>query len=347
MVTSRGAVLLASALIALSPVGAAAHEEDPPVLAGGLPMAGPWPTRPAGVGAGELGPSDPFSSPYDSVLFQGELPDAHIGFEASREENAVWSPWVKATVKRSPDGRFWARVVFSGPGTGRLRLRAVGPNGPVSPSVSLYGIQVFLSGAPVPAPPSGPGAAQADTLGVIERNAWGAKPPKQPYASHAPDRFTQHHTAGRRPATLQESLNEVKFVQDFHQNGRGWNDVGYHFLVDPEGRIFRGRPVEAVGAHVLNDNAGNVGVSFMGTHHPPHNHPVTAQQLDASVRIGRWLQATYGIMPDTYKGHRDRGQSDCPGDILYAKLETVRAAWRGTPSLGSRLADWWKSFNGR
>lgn len=346
--------LLAVALVGFAAfaVPAAAQEEDAPVLIGGVPLAGPWPTRPSqsGPGAGELGPSDPFPAPYDTVLFQGELPDSRIGFEAAREEAQAWSAWIPATLRRSPDGRFWAKVVFPTPGTGRLRLRSVGPNGPVPTAVTLYGTQVFLSGAaptPAPAPAPAPGAAQADTIGVVERASWGAKPPKQPYAAHVPDRFTQHHTAGRRPATLQESINEMRFIQDFHQNGRGWNDVGYHFLVDAEGRVFRGRPVDVVGAHVKDDNTGNVGVSFMGTHHPPFNHPVTAEQLDASVRIGRWLEAEYGIKPETYKGHRDRGQSDCPGDVLYAQLEKVRAAWRLPPSVGEDLSAWWDSTIGK
>ena len=337
------AVLAPALVLAASP--ARAHEDDMDVTARGVSLAGPWPTRPAGVGTGELGPSDPFSGPYDTVLFQGELPDAHVGFEATREEAGAWSPWTRAQVRRSPDGRFWAKVAFPGPGTGPLRLRTVGPAGPVPAAVTLYSFQAFLA-APPPAPvPGGSQApAKTDTIGVVERNAWGAKPPKQPYSAHVPARFTQHHTAGRRPATLQESLNEVRFIQDFHQNGRGWNDVGYHFLVDAEGRVFRGRPVDVVGAHVKDDNSGNVGVSFMGTHHPPFNHPVTAEELEASVRIGRWLEAEYGVKPETYKGHRDRGQSDCPGDILYAQLEKVRAAWRApAPSLGARLNEWWES----
>lgn len=338
--------LLLAALVA---VPAAAQEGDPPVTVNGAPLAGPWPMRPAsGPGAGELGPSDPFTEPYDSVLFHGELPDARVGFEVTREEAAGWSPWTPALLKREADGRFWAKAVFPTPGTGRLRLRSVGPAGPVPAAVTLYGVQVFLSAAKPPAPAPGPHRpAGADTIGVIERQAWGAKPPKNPYDAHEPKKLTQHHTAGRRPATLSESLAEMRFLQDFHQNGRGWNDIGYHFLVDAEGRVFRGRPVTAVGAHVKDDNTGNVGVSFMGTHHPPFNHPVTAEQLDAVVRIGRWLEAEFSVGPATYAGHRDRGKSDCPGDILYAQLEKVRAAWRAPePSVGEKLKRWWDSAVG-
>lgn len=339
------------ALALLVAGSASAVEGDPPVLVGGRQAVGTFaPRGPASVGAVvlEIGPSDPFPRSYDTLLFQGELPDAGITFEASREDAAVWSAWVPGVLTRYPDGRFWAKVVFPGAGAGRLRLRALAGGRPSGAAIVIYQMRVFLSSpAPAPAPAPEPEGAAPPPLPVIERSAWGAKPPKDGYSAHRPDRFTQHHSEGRRPLTLEQSLAEVRFIQDFHQNGRGWNDIAYHFLVDLEGRVFRGRPVEAVGAHVANDNKGNVGVCFMGSHHPPKNDPVTSEQIAASARIGRWLQASYKVTPETLKGHRDRGQTDCPGDILYALLPRIKAEWKGGAPLGARLQSWFEGFRQR
>lgn len=336
-------------------IPAFALEGDPAVTVGGVEAVGTFTPRgpvSAGTAVLEIGPSDPFAEPYDTVLFQGELPDAGVTFEASREEASGWSPWLSAAVSRSPDGRFWAKAVFPGPGKGRLRLRALAGGQSSGAAIVIYELRVYLSaqapGSPSPGPaPQGAGGSAPLPLPVIEREAWGAKPPKEPYSPHRPDRFTQHHSQGRRPRTLEQSLAEVLFIQEFHQKGRGWNDIAYHFLVDPEGRIFRGRPVEVVGAHVLNDNRGNVGVCFMGSHHPPVNDPVTSEQIAASVRIGRWLEASYGVTPDSFKGHRDRGQTDCPGDVLYALLPRIRAEWRGAAPLGARLQSWFEGLRRR
>lgn len=333
--------MLPALLLALAALPAIA-QEDPAVLLGGTPAAGVYTlVRPSGAGGVllELGPSDPFPTAYDSVIFQGEAPASGVSFEASREEAAGWSPWVKADLHRNQDGRFWAKAAFGGPGTGPLKLRALGAGPAASSPLTVYSMQVFLSGKE--ASRAGPAAlpAAADPPAFVPRSGWGAKPPKEPFSPHKPDRVTQHHTQGRRPLTVDESLAEMRFLQDFHQNGRGWNDIGYHFLVDAAGRIFQGRPVEVVGAHVKNDNSGNVGICFMGSHHPPFNHPVTPEQLDSAVRLGRWLGAAYGAGPETYKGHRDRGRTDCPGDVLYPLLEKVRAAWRG-PGLAKRLQSW-------
>ncbi|MBI5597266.1 MAG: N-acetylmuramoyl-L-alanine amidase [Elusimicrobia bacterium] len=335
--------MLSALLLALAVLPAAAQEGDPAVTLGGTPAAGVYTlVRPSGAGTAllELGPSDPFPAPYDSVIFQGEAPAAGVGFEAARQEPAGWSAWRKADLHRGADGRFWAKVRFDGAGTGALMVRALGSGPAASSPLTLYSMQVFMSGAQEASRPGPrPAAAPAEPPAFIARDGWGARPPKEPFSPHKPDRVTQHHTQGRRPSTLEESLAEMRFLQDFHQNGRGWNDIGYHFLVDSQGRIFQGRPVDVVGAHVKNDNSGNVGICFMGSHHPPFNHPVAPEQLDASVRLGRWLQASYGAGPETYKGHRDRGQTDCPGDVLYPLLEKVRAAWRG-PGLAERLQSW-------
>ncbi|MDE2292886.1 MAG: N-acetylmuramoyl-L-alanine amidase [Elusimicrobia bacterium] len=346
--------MLTALLLAVTLVLPAAAQEDPPVLVGGRPAAGVFQAvTPASVGGVllSIGPSDPFPAPYDSLLFQGELPDAGASFQAAREANGSWSAWKTAVLSRRGDGRFWARVDFPGRGTGRLRVRALAKPGSTGAPVTVYSMQVFTRGPERPAPgPSGSGPeGAAPPLPVIERSAWGAKPPKEPYTPDVPVKVTQHHSAGRQTHSLAESEAELRFIQDFHQNGRGWNDIAYHFLIDADGRIFRGRPVDVVGSHTLDDNTGNVGICLLGNHHPPANDPVTPAELASIVRVGRWLQARYGITPDKYLGHRDRnpGHTDCPGDGLYALLPRIRAMWEGTPSLASRLGDWLERVRAR
>ncbi len=55
----------------------------------------------------------------------------------------------------------------------------------------------------------------------------------------------------------------MREIQRWHFE-RGWATVGYHFVVSPSGRIFHGRPVDRLGAHVLGHNLGTVGISLMG-----------------------------------------------------------------------------------
>ena len=44
----------------------------------------------------------------------------------------------------------------------------------------------------------------------------------------------------------------MRAIQRHHQDGRGWSDIGYHFIVDGGGHIYQGRrykepkPLEAL-----------------------------------------------------------------------------------------------------
>ena len=46
--------------------------------------------------------------------------------------------------------------------------------------------------------------------------------------------------------------------------GRGWSDAGYHFLIDRNGRVGPGRPLERIGAHVVGHNTGTIGICLFG-----------------------------------------------------------------------------------
>ena len=49
-----------------------------------------------------------------------------------------------------------------------------------------------------------------------------------------------------------------------HQ-ARGFRTIGYHWVVEPDGRIVAGRPEAEIGAHVEGHNADTIGVCMIGT----------------------------------------------------------------------------------
>jgi len=208
--------------------------------------------------------------------------------------------------------------------------------------ITLFQMTAFLKGpsSAVFGPPRPILVRQSTVSWLVTRESWGARPAKNPPTPHQPVRMTQHHTAGAQTFTLEDSLDEVRFIQEFHQDGRGWDDIGYHYLVDAEGRIFQGRPVGVQGAHVRGNNEGNVGIALLGYYHEPFEHAVSTAQLAAVKTIGRWLGAELSIAPDTYKGHRDQGATSCPGDNVYALLDVIRDSFRTAPIAGlSRAFD--------
>ena len=165
---------------------------------------------------------------------------------------------------------------------------------------------------------------------IISRQEWGAEDPKGSYSYHPYfDKLTLHHAACCSADDIEEGKNQVYWIQDFHQNGRGWNDIGYHFLVDRAGNIYQGRPETVIGAHVGGANTGNIGVCLLGCYHPPESscdQEITAESRQAIVDLFSWVSDTYGQNPSLLLGHRDYfGSTACPGDNVWIELPRFRA----------------------
>ncbi|UPT76013.1 MAG: N-acetylmuramoyl-L-alanine amidase [Elusimicrobiota bacterium] len=277
----------------------------------------------------DSGDSDAPAGEWDVLLIQGELPDPSVRFMALRPGGAT--VWVELAVHRRADGRFWAKGRFQRK-AGPLRLRAVDAGIAADHEVTVYSAEVFADSPDAPAAAAPPARGPADPAAVPPahhaRAAWGARAPTNPLSPDPmPWRVTLHHSDGRYTASLAESLQEARFIQEFHQDGRGWSDVGYHFLVDPLGNILEGRPLGTLGAHTQSNNEGNVGIVLLGSYHAPKNHATTAAQLASAAALGRFLVARFGLDPDSLKGHRDYKKTDCPGDLAYPKLPELRRAF--------------------
>lgn len=55
----------------------------------------------------------------------------------------------------------------------------------------------------------------------------------------------------------------AKMIDQWHRD-RGWDGIGYHYVIRRDGVIEGGRPLEAQGAHVKGYNAVSVGICLAG-----------------------------------------------------------------------------------
>ena len=167
---------------------------------------------------------------------------------------------------------------------------------------------------------------------IITRAEWGAQNPKYDYSNHPYfNKMTLHHAAGWGAKTLDEGKAAVKSIQEFHQDGRGWSDIGYHFLVDMAGNIYQGRPETVLGAHVGGANTGNIGVCMLGCYHPPETSipcfdEMTYSSEQSLIKLYAWISDTYDVEPKLLKGHRDYfGTTSCPGNNVWSTLPQLRS----------------------
>ncbi len=200
---------------------------------------------------------------------------------------------------------------------------------------------------------AGAAAAPPDGPTVNLRGAWGAAPAKEANDVARSLKFAViHHTVGTNDYTQADVPAILRAIQSFHQNSRGWNDIAYNFLIDRWGGIWEGRsggigkPI--IGSHAANFNTGTVGISLMGDF--SGGTEPTAAALDATVEVADWKLALAGVDPagtttvvgtadnvfptgqtvtiPTIVGHRDIGQTDCPGRV-WNHLGDIRAAAAG------------------
>jgi N-acetylmuramoyl-L-alanine amidase len=105
---------------------------------------------------------------------------------------------------------------------------------------------------------------------------------------------------------------------------RGFDTVGYHYVIRRNGELETGRPETAVGAHVRGHNANSLGICLAGginVHDKPENN-FTAEQFATLKRLLAQLKERY---PNArVLGHRDLSP-DKDGDGRLTPNEFIKA----------------------
>jgi hypothetical protein len=131
----------------------------------------------------------------------------------------------------------------------------------------------------------------------------------------------------------------VRGVWNYHVNSNSWSDIGYNWLIDPKGVIYQGRAWvdtndNSQGAHFCGYNRQTMGVCMLGD----YNSIVPSDAaLRSLVRLLAYRASANAINPrgvafhessarnlNNISGHRDGCSTDCPGDMLYPQLPTLR-----------------------
>jgi N-acetylmuramoyl-L-alanine amidase/Secretion system C-terminal sorting domain len=141
-----------------------------------------------------------------------------------------------------------------------------------------------------------------------------------------------HHSAGGNVSTDWDAV--VRSILDFHVNSNGWADVGYNWLIAPTGKLYvgRGGGNNVIGAHYCAKNGNTMGICMLGTF---TSIAPTDTALRTLEKIIVWKCTDANINPlasanhvagniKTIEGHRSGCSTECPGDMTYALLESIR-----------------------
>jgi len=170
-----------------------------------------------------------------------------------------------------------------------------------------------------------------------EREDWcpsGDCPKDATPAANTVTHLIVHHSAGTNQANDWSAI--VRSIWDFHVNTRGWDDVGYNWLIDPNGVIYEGRGTDLIGAHFSGKNTNTEGVCLLGdfTEITP-----TQDAFNKLVQFLAWKSCNKDLYPiDRVRhapsnstllqvsGHRDGCATACPGNSFYPLFDNLREA---------------------
>ncbi len=276
-------------------------------------------------------------------------------------DGTTWSDWVAVAEDEElwqtgdDPGLRWSEIIFVG---ADRRWYQLAIDLPAADAAALQWVQVstvdsrFGPAEPVSEPASAPAAVARPP--IVSRTAWGnphgQSSPLAPPAYYPVRHLVIHHTADSNTlANGQTWADRVRAIWSFHTYSRGWGDIGYNYLIDPNGIIYEGRAGgdDAVGFHDTA-NYGSMGVSLIGAY---SSVEPTAAAIDSLVALLSWKADQKRIDPmgrsfyygcsisrfcapfnpgaviDHISGHRQvtpNNYTTCPGDRLFALLPLIR-----------------------
>ena len=129
------------------------------------------------------------------------------------------------------------------------------------------------------------------------------------------------HHDGRLIEDNAESPEVTRGHQRYHQGAElGWPDIAYHFLIDLNGHVYQGRRWDAVGD--TRTSYDPTGFLLFGVKGNFEEQVPTEAQLESLYDMLAWGAESFGVQMEDIVGHRDFAATACPGDSLYAKLES-------------------------
>lgn len=125
-----------------------------------------------------------------------------------------------------------------------------------------------------------------------------------------------HHSATPRKM----KNDDVFAIHQWHLE-RGWSGIGYHFVIEKDGTLRSGRPLNTVGAHCRGYNSKSIGICMVGG--LDENGNIVDNFCDSQYKTLQTLVIMLREMyPEaTFVKHKDLAATKC-NDVDVDRLES-------------------------
>ncbi|MGD9689615.1 MAG: peptidoglycan recognition family protein [Phycisphaerales bacterium] len=185
----------------------------------------------------------------------------------------------------------------------------------------------------LPPPTPAPVSAALEGLDVRPRSAWtsaGVARPLNIKPMRGIERITVHHD-GMNAFTSTSDADAARRLENIRRAhlgrvsraGEPWADIGYHYAVDPSGRVWEARSLDYQGAHVDGKNEHNIGIVMLGNY--DKQAPNRAQEAALEAIVAAQMRRHRIPLARVFT-HQELDRTACPGSTLQRLMLSARSA---------------------
>lgn len=115
-------------------------------------------------------------------------------------------------------------------------------------------------------------------------------------------------------ATAEDKDYKAKDIDKWHK-AKGWKGIGYNYVIDLDGTVEGGRPVEQIPAHCTGRNTNSIGVCYIGGYAKDGKtvkDSRTSAQRESLLDLVYLLLEHYNLTIDDVHCHNEYAAKACP-----------------------------------
>lgn len=316
----------------------------------------------------QAGPVQPrFPIDHVGVIWDTDDPDhGHAHSDSPAEirfrTDGQWSPWRPLIADGADHPDHWASGLVAGGDADAYQVRGV-PEDATDPRV----VALNTTDGPLRTVGHRPAGAAAAIDRCVSRAEWGADEDLRfdgegnevwPPEHYPVQTMTVHHTATDNDDPDPDAT--VRAIYEYHAVDQGWGDIGYHYLIDEDGRVYEGRwsgdastrcDVGGDGNEFAHDtadelvtaghtggyNSGNMGAALLGefTTHPRFGAEPEQAAVDALEALLAEFASRHDLDPHATVDYVNPVNSD----TRTVDMISGHRDWKSTECPGDRLYD--------
>ncbi len=122
-----------------------------------------------------------------------------------------------------------------------------------------------------------------------------------------------HHGGGSDAQPLADtSHHTAKMMEEWHL-AKGWDGLGYQYVIHKNGDAWKGRPEHRNGAHTVTHNTKSIGICLAGNFDATLP---TKAQIDSLTQLLKDMMKKYNIPKERIVPHRTFANKTCYGRKL-------------------------------